>query len=78
MQSYRGIGQKVAGVGVVSNRKVTVFGKILNKSLSTSARKLGKSEPWVEGGQSKIKTDNSVGSDTGGLWTGKLNHSSYG
>lgn len=78
MQSYKGISQKVAGVGVVTNRKVTVFGKILNKSVTTFARKLGKSESWVEGGQSKIKTDNSGSSDTGKLGIGKFNNSSYG
>lgn len=77
MQSYRGLGQKVAGIEVVSNRKTTVFGNILNKSQSGSAVKLGKSGSFHDGQQLK-KTDNSGSPDTARLKTGKFNISSYG
>lgn len=76
MQSYRGLGQKFAGVAVVSNRKTTVFGNILNKSQSGSALKLGKSGSFHDGEKLK-KTDNSGISDTGRLKMGKFNVSSY-
>lgn len=77
MQSYRGFGQKVAGVAVVSNRKTTLFGNILNKSQSGSALKLGKSGSFHDGEQLK-KTDISGSSDAGRLKMGKYNVSSYG
>jgi hypothetical protein len=77
MQSYKGLGQKVAGVEVMLKRKTTVFGNILNKSQSGSAVKLGKSGTFHDGEQLK-KTGNSSSPDTARLKMGKSNISSYG